>query len=63
MSTEKWESITWDWLEREIADYLLIAGGRRDKSGSLVDLLVQRSKARVDSAAVKPERTQERNDG
>jgi hypothetical protein len=63
MSTEKWESITWDWVDREIADCLLIAGGRRDKSGSLVDLLVQRPKARVDSAAVKPERTEERNDG
>jgi hypothetical protein len=62
MSTEKWESITWDWVERQIVD-CLIAGRQQRKAGSLACLLREPSEARVDSTAVKPERTEERNDG
>jgi hypothetical protein len=39
MSTQKWESVTWDWLEREIVDCLLTAGKRRNDPGSLARLL------------------------
>jgi hypothetical protein len=42
MSAEKWESITWDWVEREIVDYLLIASARQEKPGSLVGMLATR---------------------
>jgi hypothetical protein len=45
MSAEKWESITWDWIEREIVDYLLIASARPEKPGSLVGILAKRLSA------------------
>lgn len=31
MSAEKWESVTWDWIERVIVDCLLIANERPEK--------------------------------
>jgi hypothetical protein len=42
MSAEKWESITWDWIEREIVDYLLIASARKQKPESLASVLAKR---------------------
>jgi predicted alpha-1,6-mannanase (GH76 family) len=55
MSTEKWESVTWDWLEREIVDCLLIAGRRRIKSASLARMLKghRRSSVRATTSARK----------
>lgn len=47
MSAEKWESVTWDWIEREIVDYLLIANHRPEKphGNSLARLLARRPAA------------------
>lgn len=63
MSAEKWESVTWDWIEREIVDYLLIANDRPGKSpeASLARVLVNR----VDKASATPARsgTQRRRAG
>jgi len=42
MSAEKWESISWDWLEREIVDYLLNASARKQKPESLASVLAKR---------------------
>jgi hypothetical protein len=42
MSVEKWESITWDWIEREVVDYLLIASARKQKPESLASVLAKR---------------------
>jgi hypothetical protein len=41
MSAEKWESVTWDWVEREIVDYLLIAGARPARPVSLASVLAK----------------------
>lgn len=59
MSTQKWESVTWEWLEREIVDCLLIAGKQPEKCGSLGGLLGQQPKARVSSAMSERKRAQE----
>jgi hypothetical protein len=45
ISAEKWESVTWDWVEREIVDYLLIASVRPEKQDSLARLLAKRISA------------------
>lgn len=47
MSAEKWESVTWDWIEREIVDYLLIANHRPEKphGNFLARLLARRPAA------------------
>lgn len=47
MSAEKWESLTWDWIEREIVDYLLIANRKPEKShgNSLARLIPARPAA------------------
>jgi hypothetical protein len=52
MSTQKWECVTWEWLEREIVDYVLIAGERQQKprAGSLASLLAQHNKPPTSSA-------------
>ena len=47
MSVERWESVTWDLIEREIVDYLLIASERPEKPGQLTRLLVKRLKPGV----------------
>lgn len=43
MSIEKWEAATWDWIEREIVDCLLIANDRPEKphGNSLTRLLAR----------------------
>lgn len=45
MSAEKWESVTWDWIEREIVDSLLIANKKGQTSRSLDTLLTKRQAA------------------
>lgn len=47
MSAEKWESVNWDWIEREIVDYLLIANRKPKKphGNSLTRLLARRPPA------------------
>jgi hypothetical protein len=42
-SAEKWESVTWDWVEREIVEYLLTASKEPDKAQSLFNRLVKAS--------------------
>jgi hypothetical protein len=63
MSTQKWELVTWEWLEREIVDSLLIAGERQEnrRSGSLVGLLARQPKAGPNSAMPKRRQPQERS--
>jgi hypothetical protein len=65
MSTQKWESVTWEWLEREIVDCLLIAGQQQEnrRSGSLVRLLARQPEVRASSAISQRRRTQERANG
>ncbi len=45
MSTQKWESVTWDWIEREIVECLLAERQRQEKSNgeSFVSRLANRS--------------------
>ncbi len=43
MSAEKWESVTWDWVEREIVEYLLTASKKPGKAQSLFTWLAKRS--------------------
>ena len=43
MSAEKWESVTWDWIEREIVEYLLTASKKPGKAQSLFNRLAKRS--------------------
>jgi len=43
ISAEKWESVTWDWIEREIVEYLLTASKKPGKTRSLFNRLVKRS--------------------
>lgn len=43
MSAEKWESVTWDWIEREIVDYILIGNGKPGKAQSLFNRLAKAS--------------------
>ncbi|HEV2418041.1 MAG TPA: hypothetical protein VGX94_09560 [Terriglobia bacterium] len=47
MSAAKWELVTWDWIEREIVDYLLIANHETEKphGKSLPSLLARRPAA------------------
>lgn len=63
MSAQKWESVTWDWLEREIVDCLLIAGRRPNKSRSLVCLLEKRRKSAASSPTSARKQAQELNNG
>jgi hypothetical protein len=44
IGAEKWESVTWDWVEREIVECLLIANDRPEKPSriSLAGLLAGR---------------------
>jgi hypothetical protein len=42
ISAEKRESVTWDWIEREIVDYLLIASARPERPESLASVLAKR---------------------
>lgn len=53
MSAEKWESVTWDWIEHEIVDYLLITKRRPEKppGNSLAHLLGRRA-----ATAIAPQR-------
>jgi hypothetical protein len=62
MSTQKWESVTWEWLEREIIDSLLIAGKRPQKSGALASLLIERPESRASSALPAPKQTRKHTD-
>jgi hypothetical protein len=61
MSTQKWELVTWEWLEREIVECLVIAGQRRRnrRSGSLVGLLARQPKVGPSSAMPKRKQSQE----
>lgn len=61
MSTQKWELVTWEWLEQEIVECLVIAGERRGnrRSGSLAGLLARQPKAGPSSAMPKRKRSQE----
>ena len=61
MSAQKWESVTWDWIEREIVDYLLIANHGLEKPHgiSLARLLARRPGAA--SAAQKRNGTKRRS--
>ncbi len=43
MSAEKWESVTWDWIEREIVEYLLTASKKPGKAQSLFNRLAKAS--------------------
>ncbi len=43
MSAEKWESVTWDWIERELVDYILIASKKPGKAQSLFNRLAKAS--------------------
>lgn len=45
MSAEKWESVTWDWIEREIVDQLLIANKKGQTSQALDSLLAKQPAA------------------
>ncbi len=63
MSTEKGESVTWDWLEREIVDYLLTAGKRPEKPGSLACLLSEGRNSQSNSPSPSRKYTRERTDG
>lgn len=42
MSAEKWESVTWDWIEREIVDYIMIAGEQPGKAQTFLNRLTKR---------------------
>ncbi|HEV2416329.1 MAG TPA: hypothetical protein VGX94_00845 [Terriglobia bacterium] len=42
MSAEKWESPTWDWIEREIVDHILIASKKLDKAKTFLNRLANR---------------------
>jgi hypothetical protein len=59
MSTQKWESVTWEWLEREIVDCLLIAGERRGNSESLAGFLARQPKSGPGPAIPKRKQPQE----
>jgi hypothetical protein len=63
MSTQKWESVTWDWLEQEIVDYLVIPGRRPKKSGSLLHLLTGQPNSAASSPTSARKQAQERNNG
>lgn len=63
MSTQKWESVTWEWLEREIVHCLLIAGKGRAKAGMLRRLLAEQPNARTNSVAVAQTQTGDRGNG
>lgn len=39
MSAEKWESVTWDWIEQEIVDYIMIASKEQGKAHALLNRL------------------------
>lgn len=43
MSAEKWESVTWDWVEREIVDYVLIADKKPGNAQSFLNRLAKAS--------------------
>jgi hypothetical protein len=62
MSTQKWESITWEWLEREIVD-CLFAGKRRKKSASLARVLIEHCKMPADSTTLARKQAGERTNG
>ena len=61
MSTQKWELVTWEWLEQEIVECLVIAGQRQGnpRSGSLVGLLARKPKAGPSSAMPKRKQPEE----
>jgi hypothetical protein len=62
MSTQKWESVTWEWLEREIVDCLL-AGKRRKKSLSLARMLTEDCKTPAGSTTLARKQAGERTNG
>jgi hypothetical protein len=62
MSTQKWESVTWQWLEREIVDCLL-AGKRRKKSASLASVLAEHCKTPAGSTTLARKQTGKRTNG
>jgi hypothetical protein len=62
MSTQKWESVTWEWLEREIVESLVIAGKRRARSGVLARLLGREPKPPATSPRLEGKRAQEHID-
>jgi hypothetical protein len=63
MSTQKWELVTWEWLEQEIVECLVIAGHRRGnrRSATLAGLLARQPKAGPSSAIPKRRQSQERS--
>jgi hypothetical protein len=62
MSTQKWESVTWEWLEREIVDCLL-AGKRRKKSASLARVLTEHRKTPAGLTTLARKQAGERTNG
>ena len=62
MSTQKLESVTWEWLEGEIIDSLLIVGTGPQKSGALASLLIERPESRASSLLPAPKQTREHTD-
>jgi hypothetical protein len=62
MSTQNWESATWEWLEQEIVNCLLGADSRK-KPGSLARLLRKRHGSQMSSATSAQKHAQERNNG
>lgn len=59
MSTEKWESVTWDLVEREIVDYLLIASKQPSKTQAFLNRLA--SQRKPDGLSRKPAARQRRS--
>lgn len=41
MSAEKWESVTWDLVEREIVDYILIASRQPSRAEAFLNRLAK----------------------
>lgn len=59
MSAEKWESVTWDLVEREIVDYILIASKQSGKAQVYLNRLVNRRESASHSR--KPAAAQKRS--
>jgi hypothetical protein len=62
MSTQNWESVTWEWLERELVNCLLAADSRK-RPGSLARLLIKQRKSAASSPTSALKQAQERSNG
>jgi hypothetical protein len=62
ISTQKWESVTREWLEQEIVESLVIAGKRRARSAALARLLAREPKTPATSPRLEGKRAQEHID-